>query len=73
LCLRTSLCPRTQDKTAGNLWKQPVAGGAPEQLTNFKTDSIFNFTYSHDGKRIILSRGQSIVNVVLIRNFRQSS
>lgn len=68
-----ALVYRTQDKTAGNLWKQPVAGGAREQLTNFKTDSIFNFTYSHDGKRIILSRGQSIVNVVLIRNFRQSS
>jgi Tol biopolymer transport system component len=52
-----------------NLWQQPLKGGSPLRLTNFKADSIFNFTYSRDGKRIILSRGRVVVNVVLIKDF----
>lgn len=54
----------------GNLWKQPLAGGTPEQLTNFKTDLISNFAFSRDGKSIVLARGPKGAYVVLIRDFR---
>lgn len=52
-----------------NLWQQPLKNRPPIPLTTFNADVIFNFTYSQDGKRIILSRGRLVVNVVLIKNF----
>jgi Tol biopolymer transport system component/DNA-binding winged helix-turn-helix (wHTH) protein len=52
-----------------NLWKQPLTGGAPSRLTNFKNDVIFNYALTRDGTRIILSRGQVNINVVLLREF----
>lgn len=52
-----------------NLWKQPLTGGPPSQLTDFKSDVIFNYAFTRDGKRIIMARGQVNINVVLIRDF----
>jgi Tol biopolymer transport system component/DNA-binding winged helix-turn-helix (wHTH) protein len=52
-----------------NLWKQPLTGGPPSRLTDFKSDVIFNYTLTPDGRRIILARGQVSINVVLIRDF----
>jgi len=54
----------------GNLWLQPLAGGAPNRLTSFKSDVIYNYAFGHDGKSLILSRGRVAVNVALIENFR---
>lgn len=59
--------------TAGgvsNLFNQALAGGAPKQLTDFKTDQIFRFSWSTDGKQIVASRGVETNDVVLINNFR---
>lgn len=53
-----------------NLWNQPVAGGAPKQLTDFKADQIFSFDWSRDGKQLVASRGVETNDVVLISNFR---
>jgi eukaryotic-like serine/threonine-protein kinase len=55
---------------AGNLWAVPAGGGEPKQLTDFKTDAIFWFDWSPDGKQLALSRGSQISDVVLISNFR---
>lgn len=60
--------PRTENQVI-NLWQQPLKNGPPRRLTTFNVDTIFSFTYSHDGKRIILSRGRVVINVVLIKNF----
>jgi serine/threonine protein kinase/Tol biopolymer transport system component len=49
-----------------NLWTQSIAGGAPRQLTNFKSDLIFAFDLSRDGKHLGLSRGTISNDVVLI-------
>lgn len=60
-------------KTEGavsNIWQQPIAGGAPKQVTDFKTDSIFSFDVSRDGKRFVLSRGTSNVDVMMIRDVK---
>lgn len=54
----------------GNLWKQDLAGGAPIRLTDFKSENIFSFTFSRNGKRILLARGNALVNVVMFKNFR---
>jgi Tol biopolymer transport system component len=53
-----------------NLWEQPLAGGASRQLTHFKTDLIFDFAWSLDGKQLALARGNRNSNVVLISNFQ---
>jgi Tol biopolymer transport system component len=53
-----------------NIWSQPVEGGKPVQVTDFKTDRIFSFDYSRDGKQLALARGTQISDVVLISNFR---
>ena len=57
------------EKNVGNLWKQNISGGDPQQLTDFKSQSILNFVFSHSGKDLILSRGDTKVNVVMLRNF----
>ena len=61
--------PRTEDN-AINLWRQPLNGGPTQALTNFSSDSIYNYAYTRDGKSIILARGKVVVNVAMIRNFR---
>jgi Tol biopolymer transport system component len=54
----------------GNLWEQPLSGGPANQLTHFKTDLIFDFAWSLDGKQLALARGNRNSNVVLISNFQ---
>ena len=53
-----------------NIWRQPIDGGKPQQITNFTSDEIYNFALSRDGKQIALSRGLSATDVVLIKDFR---
>ena len=49
-----------------NIWAQPIDGSPPRQLTNFKSDLIFTFDLSMDGKQLALSRGTISNDVVLI-------
>jgi eukaryotic-like serine/threonine-protein kinase len=60
------------DATNGvsNIWSLPLDGGKPIQLTDFKTDQIFWFDFSRDGKQLALSRGTQTSDVILIRDFR---
>lgn len=53
-----------------NIWSQPLDGGPPRQLTDFKDQLIFDFAWSRDGKQLALSRGVVNSDVVLISNFR---
>jgi len=53
-----------------NIWSLPLDGGRPKQLTDFKTDQIFWFDFSRDGKQLALSRGTQRSDVILIRDFR---
>lgn len=59
-----------KQRSASNLWRQPTAGGAPSQLTNFKTGMLFNFAWSRDGKQLACARGTITHDVVTISNFR---
>jgi len=49
-----------------NLWRQPVDGGAPVQITRFSGDQIFAFEVSADQRRWALVRGQVDADVVLV-------
>ena len=51
-----------------NIWSQPVDGGAPKQLTDFKSDRMFAFDWSRDGKQLACARGVETSDVVLISN-----
>jgi len=54
-----------QLNAVNNVWSQPIDGGKPTQLTDFKSDQIFSFNWSRDGK-LVLSRGVSTSDVVMI-------
>jgi serine/threonine protein kinase len=53
-----------------NLWRQPLDGRKPEQITNFKSDLIFNFAYSLDGRQLALSRGNQSGDAVMISELK---
>jgi serine/threonine protein kinase/Tol biopolymer transport system component len=58
------------DNGAANIWEQPVAGGAPKQVTHFTSENIiYCYDWSRDG-RLALSRGSRPSEAVLIRNFQ---
>ncbi len=52
-----------------DLWRQPLAGGSPAQLTHFE-EPIRYFDWSFDGKRLAVSRSSTQSDVVLITNLR---
>jgi len=53
-----------------NIWIQPLDGSSPTHLTDFKSDRIFSFDWSRDGKWLALSRGPEQRDVVLMSNFK---
>lgn len=52
-----------------NLWRQPLDGAAPSQLTNFTEDAIFFYDWLGDSRQFVVSRGAKTRDIVLIRNF----
>jgi Tol biopolymer transport system component len=64
-----------------NIWKQPLSGAAPTQLTNFTEDTIYYYDWldSDDqssrpaeaalAARLIVARGIKTRDIVMIRNF----
>jgi Tol biopolymer transport system component len=55
---------------ATNIWEQSLVGGEPKQLTKFSSGRIFDFNWSSDRGRLLLTRGNINTNVVLLRNSR---
>ncbi len=53
-----------------NIWAQSMEGGEPRQLTQFASDQIFWFDWSHDGKQLACSRGRVTNDVVLISELK---
>ena len=53
-----------------NILIQPVNGGAPKQLTKFAEKDIVMFTWSPDGKRLAVVRGEVQANIVMIKGIR---
>ena len=53
-----------------NLWSQPLDGGPPKQVTNFKDSLITGFAWSRDGKQLACTRGILLRDAVLISDAR---
>jgi len=53
-----------------NIFLQPLNGGMPKQITDFRSGLIFSFTWSNDGKHLALARGSEASDVFLIKKFR---
>lgn len=53
-----------------NISSLPLDGGPPRKLTDFKSDRIFSFAWSRDGKQLALARGTLSNDVILISDFR---
>lgn len=52
-----------------NIWGQPIDGNPAKQLTDFKSDRIFRFAWSPDGKSLVCERGFYVNDVVLMSDF----
>jgi len=57
------------DRNPSAIIIQPIDGGSPRQLADFKPEKIFSFAWSRDGKQLALARGPVNSDVILIRNF----
>jgi Tol biopolymer transport system component len=53
-------------KGVGNIWRQPLDGGKPEQLTHFPSSRLFYFAFSADEKEVTCARGQVEGYLVLV-------
>ncbi len=53
-----------------NVWRQPLDGSAPTQLTNFTEDLIYAYDWlPEDDGRLVVSRGIKTRDIVLIQDF----
>jgi Tol biopolymer transport system component len=58
-----------RDLGAG-LWRQSLAGGAPQKLPDLPDRKIWFCDWSMDGKQLALAYGEEMRDVVLLANFR---
>ena len=74
-CLRWSVNGRaiqyavTRDGAA-NVWEQPLSGGTEKQLTRFTSGFIFNFSWTLDGKHLLLSKGEIRSDLLMLNNIQ---
>lgn len=59
-----------ENMSATNIWRQSLDGGAPEKLTDFRSERIMNFAWSPDGKQLSLARGNHTSDAALISRNR---
>ncbi len=62
----------TRDGTP-NVYRQPLDGSPATPITNFKSGRIYNFAWSADGKDLLLARGNTVNDLLLIRDSGQSA
>lgn len=51
-----------------NIWRQPIDGSAPAQITNFSSGKILNFAWAADGKDLLIARGNTNNDLILIKD-----
>ena len=65
-----ALIVNTMPSDRANLWRLPLDGGEPEQLTDYSDERLYYFDYTPDGETLVISRGVLSRDAVLIENFR---
>jgi serine/threonine protein kinase len=58
----------TRTHGVDNLWSQPLDGSPGRQITDFKSEHIYDFHWPFDGSKLGLIRGHTDADVVLIRD-----
>jgi Tol biopolymer transport system component len=53
-----------------NIWIRPLDGGPERRLTDFKSEQVFRFDWSRDGKYLAVTRGAMMKDVILIDGFK---
>jgi Tol biopolymer transport system component len=56
-------------ENTSNIWVQSLSGSAPVPLTNFQKGYVYEYAFSHDGKKLYVARGYQIRDAVMIKNF----
>jgi eukaryotic-like serine/threonine-protein kinase len=51
-----------------DIWRQPLTGGPPKQLTHFPSGQIFSFAWSGDAKTMVAARGTRTADIVLLKS-----
>src|SRR5262249_48964608 len=59
-----------QENGVGNLWVQPIRGGAARKLTNFPSEDLYSFAWSRDGRMLAVARGWTGTDAVLVNDAR---
>jgi Tol biopolymer transport system component len=60
----------TANGGTSNLWSQPLSGGAPKKITDFKEIGVWGYAWWRYNNQRALSRGSITSDVVLIKDFR---
>jgi Tol biopolymer transport system component/DNA-binding winged helix-turn-helix (wHTH) protein len=53
-------------QSGANLWRLPLDGGPAQQVTDFKSERIWNFYFTRDGRQLVCARGTTTSDVVMI-------
>jgi Tol biopolymer transport system component len=56
----------TNTNNVTNIWAQPIDGGPPKQITDFKELYMTGFAWSRDGKQLAVSRSNYSRDAVII-------
>lgn len=51
-----------------NIWRQPIDGSPAEPITDFKSGRIFNFAWRTDGRQLLISRGTTNNDLIMLRD-----
>ena len=57
-----------QERGVSNVWILPLDGSGAKQLTNFKSQTILDFRWSKDGKRLAVLRHDTTSDVILLHD-----
>jgi Tol biopolymer transport system component len=55
---------------ASNIWEQSLSALKPKQLTHFNSGEIFDFSWTANHKHLLMTRGQSKRDVILLSHRR---
>jgi len=55
-------------KNVYNLWLHPLDGKPGRQITHFSSEQIYGFGWSPDGKKLLVARGHTDSDVILLRD-----
>jgi Tol biopolymer transport system component len=55
-----------------NLWRMPLDGAPAQPITDFKSGRIFNYSWSQDGKSLLIVRAILNNDMILIRDTARS-